>query len=287
MSVPFVIYILIFKYGPLGGWIMAFQDYRPALPMFRQPLVGFKHFIWLFTNDQFYIVLRNTIVMAVLNIGFGTIASITLALLLNEIKVKAFKRTVQTISYLPHFLSWVIVVSLLNNILHVEGVLNNVTMSLGLREEPRLFLQEPRLAWPIVTLTTIWKNVGWGSIIYLAAIAGIDPQLYEAATMDGCRRMQKMRYVTLPGMKPTIVILLIMNIGRTLTAAGFELQLLIENGIIRRYTETLEIFALHYGLHIRQYSLGAASGIFTTFVSIALLLGANKIADVLGEESLM
>jgi putative aldouronate transport system permease protein len=287
MSVPFLIHVLIFSYLPIWGWLMAFQNFNPAKALFEQEWVGLRQFQFLFFNEGFLRVLRNTISMSLINTALGFVTAIFLALLLNEIKNVFFKRTVQTISYLPHFLSWVIVTGLVANGLAFEdGIVNIVLMKLRLIKEPVLWLAEGKYFWGIVGVTYVWKEVGWNTIIYLAAMAGIDPALYEAAEVDGANRFQKMLYITLPGIKPTFMILLIMAVGHILNA-GFEMQYLLGNPMVVDWSETIDIFTLHYGIQIGNYSLATAAGIFKSVVNITMLFLANYTAKKIGEERLL
>jgi putative aldouronate transport system permease protein len=194
---------------------------------------------------------------------------------------------VQTISYLPHFLSWIIVTGLVASMLSVEnGAINDLLMVLKIIDEPVLFLSEPKYFWGIVGFTYVWKEVGWNTIIYLAAMAGIDPALYEASEIDGCNRYQKMWFVTLPGIKSTIVIMMIMSIGHILDA-GFELQYLLKNGLIQDVAETIDIYVIKYGIENFNYSLATAAGMFKNVVNISLIFIANGLAKRIGEERLI
>ncbi|MRN51705.1 ABC transporter permease [Paenibacillus monticola] len=287
MSVPLLLYIILFAYVPVWGWTMAFQDYRPGRAFNDQKWVGFKQFKFLLTDDNFLRVLRNTFAMGLINLILGFVTAIVLALLLNEIRKVFWKRAVQTISYLPHFLSWIIVTGIVATSLSInDGIVNIVLMKLHLIREPILWLSEGKYFWGIVGASHVWKEVGWNTIIYLAAIASVDPALYEAAEIDGANRYKKMRFVTLPGIKATIVILLIMSVGHVLEA-GFEVQYLLGNGLIVDWSETIDIFVLKYGIAQGNYSLATAGGIFKTVVSITLLLFANWTAKRLGEERLL
>lgn len=287
MSAPLVLYVIVFAYVPLWGWTMAFQNYKPALSFAKQQWVGIKWFLFLFTDDNFLKVLRNTLAMSFINMTLGYVTAIVLALMLNEVKKVLFKRVVQTVSYLPHFLSWVIVTGLVASMLSTEnGAINDFLMYLGLIEEPVLWLSEPKYFWGIVGGTYVWKEVGWNTIIYLAAIVGIDPTLYEAAEIDGCHRYQKMWHITLPGIKSTVMILLIMSIGRILDA-GFELQYLLRNGLIQDVSDTIDIYVLSYGLNLGNFSLATAAGMFKNVVNISMLFFANWLAKRMGEERLI
>ncbi|MEC0124654.1 ABC transporter permease [Paenibacillus pabuli] len=287
MSLPIVAYILVFSYYPIWGWVMAFQNYSPAKSFAQQEWVGLKHFKFLLTDDAFLNVLRNTIAMSVINMVLGFVTAIIFAILLNEIKNKFYKRTVQTISYLPHFLSWIIVTGIVASSLSVDGgIVNVVLMKLGLIQEPIMWLSVPEYFWGIVGASHVWKEVGWNAIIYLAAITSIDPSLYEAAEIDGANRYKKMLYVTLPGIKSIVIILLIMNMGWILEA-GFEVQYLLGNGVVVDWSQTIDIFVLKYGLQIGNYSLATAAGIFKTVVSITLIFAANSISKRFGEDRLI
>ncbi len=287
MSVPILLYIILFFYVPIWGWLMAFQNYKPALDFWKQKWVGLQQFRFLFEDDTFIQTIRNTIGMSLINLVLGFSTAIILALLLNEIRVSFLKRTIQTVSYLPHFLSWVIAAGIVATSLSVDdGIVNILLMKLGLIHEPIMWLSEGKYFWGIVGASNVWKEVGWNTIIYLAAITSIDPSLYEAASMDGANRYQKMRYVTLPGIKATFIILLIINIGHILDA-GFEVQYLLGNGLVVDWSQTIDIFVLKYGIALGNYSLATAAGMFKTVVSVILVVIANSIAKRLGEERLL
>ncbi|MDR1326581.1 MAG: ABC transporter permease subunit [Treponema sp.] len=287
MSVPLVIYVIVFSYVPLWGWTMSFQNFRPARSFAQQEWVGLRWFTFLFSDEVFLRTIRNTIAMSFINMALGYIAAIGFALLLNELKQVLCKRVVQTISYLPHFLSWVIVTGLVASMLAVEnGAINDILMFFGFIKEPILWLSIPKYFWGIIGATYVWKEVGWNTIIYLAAIVGIDPALYEAAEIDGCNRYQKMWNITLPGIKPTIIIMMIMSIGHILDA-GFEMQYLLRNGLIQDVADTIDIYVLMYGLQRSNYSLATAAGMFKNIVNISLIFIANEIAKRAGEERLI
>ncbi len=288
MSIPMVIYVLIFAYFPIWGWLMAFQQFKPGFGILDQQWVGLYQFRFLFEDDRFLRVLRNTLAMSIISLVLSFVTAIGLAILLNEIKRTGIKRMIQTISYLPHFLSWVIVTGIVATSLSTQdGIVNIVLMKLHLIEEPVLWLGEGKYFWGIVGASNVWKEVGWNTIIYLAAIASVDPSLYEASEIDGAGRYRKIMHITLPGIKPVIVILLILNIGWILNGGGFEIQYFLGNGQVLDWSETIDIFVLKYGLKIGNYSLGVAAGIFKTIVSIILLIIANAIAKQLNEERLI
>lgn len=287
MIVPCMIYTFIFSYYPLSGWIMAFQNYKPAKGYSGSKFVGMDQFAFLFREVEFWRSLRNTLAMSLMNLVFGFIFAIVFALLLNEIKSVGFKRITQTVSYLPHFLSWIIVCSLVSNMLSAsDGAVNNVLMALGIIKEPVLWLGDQKYFWWITTFANIWKETGWNSIIYIAAISGIDQALYEAAELDGANRFQKMWHVTLPGIKSTIVVLLIMNLGWVLNAS-FEVPYILGKGLLQDVSQTIDIFVLKYGMSIGNYSLATAAGIFKSVISLFLVFLTNGIANRMGENSLM
>ncbi len=286
MSVPMLLYVGLFNYFPLWGWITAFMNYKPALPLLQNEWVALKNFEWLFSRPEFLGAVRNTFAMAGINLVFGFVFPILLALLLREIGHTGFKRTVQTVTYLPHFLSWVIVVGIAQTMLSSGGAVNQLLLTLGLVDKPVFFLGEGRYFWWLVGFIHVWKECGWNSIIYLAAMSAIDPALYEAAEMDGAGRFKKMRHITLPGIRSTFMVLLIMNIGY-LMEAGFEIQYLMGQNVVMDWSQTIDIFALKYGIARGQYSRAIAAGIFKSIVSIALMTGANLTAKRFGEDTLL
>lgn len=284
-SAIIVVYGFIFYYLPLGGWIMAFQDYKPARGIFHSKFIGFDKFKLLFSDVEFLKVIRNTLAMGVLNLVVTFVMAILFAILLNEIRLKYSKKVIQTVSYLPHFLSWIIVCGILHDSLSGTGIINEVLVNLHIINQPINFFAHPGYFWPIVAFANVWKETGWNAIIYLSAITAIDPSLYEAASIDGASRWQKIKYVTLPGIKPTIIILLLMNVGNVLNA-GFEIQYILGNGLVSEVSQTIDIYVLKWGLSQGDYALGTAAGIFKSVVSIALIVIANQIAKRNGEERL-
>ncbi|MGN7938968.1 ABC transporter permease [Metabacillus sp. 22489] len=287
MSLPFVIWVIVFHYFPLWGWTMAFQNYRPGLTFFEQEWVGFEHFIALFQDERFYLVLRNTLAMSIMGLLLGFTVPILFAVLLNEVRKKAFKSIVQTVSYLPHFVSWVVVAGIVTKMLSIDGgVVNQLLTSTGLVDEPIQFMTKGEWFWIIVTLSDLWKEMGWNSIIFLAAMAGIDPQLYEAAKVDGASRWRQIWHITLPGIRPTILVVLILSIGHLITI-GFEKQFLLGNSTVVDYSEVLDLYALNYGIGLGRFSYGTAIGIFNSLVSIILLFLANGIFKRFTNQSVM
>ena len=284
-SALFVIYGVMFYYLPLGGWIMAFQNYKPKDGLLHSAFVGLDKFKFLFTDAVFLRVIRNTLAMGVLNLVTSFIMAIVFAILLNEITSRIWKKSVQTISYLPHFLSWIIVTGIMHDALSTTGIINELLMKLHLINTEINFFAHQKYFWPIVAFANLWKETGWNAIIYLAAITAIDPCLYEAASIDGAGRWAKIRYITLPGIKSTIMILLLMNVGNVLNA-GFEVQYLLGNGLVQNVSQTIDIYVLKWGISQNDYSLGTAAGIFKSVVSIILIVIANQLAKGAGEERL-
>ena len=288
MSVPMLLYVFLFNYFPMWGWKNAFLDYNNKKQVAKgiTPFIGWGNFEWLFSRPDFFQAIRNTLAMSVINLVFGTVSAILLAVLLNEVRNRSFKRTVQTVTYLPHFLSMVIVVSMAQNIFASNGPVNGLLTSLGLIKDNIFWLGEEKYFWWLVGVINVWKEVGWGTIIYISAMTAIDPCLYEAAAIDGAGRFQRILHVTLPGIKSTFVILLIMNIGHLLEA-GFEIQYLMGNGLVKDFSTTIDIFVLEYGTQKLNIGVATAAGMFKSVVAIILLVGANFVARRLGEDSLL
>ena len=243
----FVVYGFVFCYLPLAGWIMAFQNYKPKDGLFGSQFVGLAKFQQLFSDDTFLGVIRNTLAMGVLNLVTTFVMAILFAILLNEVRTVWWKKTIQTISYLPHFLSWIIVTGILHDALSSTGIVNELLVNLGIFETELNFFAYPKYFWGIVAFANVWKETGWNAIIYLAAITSIDPSLYEAASIDGAGRFAKIWNITLPGIRSTIMILLLMNVGNVLNA-GFEVQYLLGNGLVQNVSQTIDIYVLKWGI---------------------------------------
>ncbi|MCR5734615.1 MAG: ABC transporter permease subunit [Lachnospiraceae bacterium] len=285
VSAAVVIYGIIFYYWPLTGWIMAFQNYKPKNGLFGSKFVGLDKFKFLFEDAVFIKVIRNTFAMGVINLVSSTIMAVLFAIILNEVRRVWIKKPIQTISYMPHFLSWIVVTGILHVSLSSTGIINDLLLRFGFIKQAINFFAFPKYFWPIVAFANCWKETGWNAIIYLAAITSIDPALYEAASIDGADRLQKIRYITLPGIKPTFLILLLMNVGNVLNA-GFEVQYLLGNGLVQSVSQTIDIYVLKWGISQNDYSLGTAAGLFKSAVSIALIVIANSIAKRHGEQRL-
>lgn len=287
MAIPFIIWAFIFNYLPLWGWTMAFQKYKPGKSFFDQKWVGLQYFRELFQDEQFFNALRNTLAMSIMGLLAGFIIPIIFAILLNEVRQQTLKRFVQTVSYLPHFVSWVVAAGIITKMLSTDnGAVNDLLMNLHIINEPIQFMAKGQLFWGIVTASDVWKETGWNTIIYLAAISGIGPELYEAAKVDGANRLQQAKNITIPGIRTTIIILLIISIGH-LISIGFEKQFLLGNNLVRDYSQTLDLYALNYGLGMGRFSFGTAINIFNSVVSVILLFVANGIFKKITKESII
>lgn len=281
----FVIYGIVFNYIPLVGWLMGFQNYKPQLGIFKSEFIGLTKYKMLFSDQTFIHAIRNTLAMGVINLVFSFVTAIVFAILLNEVHSNGGKKVVQTISYLPHFLSWIIVTGILQDLLSGTGIVNEFLMGIGVIDQPLNFFAYPKYFWWIVGFSNVWKETGWNAIIYLATITSIDPTLYEAAAIDGAGRWAKIVHIILPGIKSTIMILLLINIGNVLNA-GFEVQYILGNGLVQDVSQTIDIYVLKWGISQLDYSLGTAAGIFRSVVSIVLIVIANGISKRFGEERL-
>ncbi len=280
-----VVYGIIFYYWPLTGWIMAFQNYKPKKGFLGSKFVGLDKFKFLFEDEVFIKVIRNTFAMGVINLVTTTIMAVLFAIILNEVRKAWIKKPIQTISYLPHFLSWIVVTSIIPVSLSPTGIVNDLLLRFGIIKQAINFFAFPKYFWPIVAFANCWKETGWNAIIYLAAITAIDPALYEAASIDGADRLQKIRYITFPGIKPTFLILLLMNVGNVLNA-GFEVQYLLGNGLVQSVSQTIDIYVLKWGISQNDYSLGTAAGLFKSAVSIAIIVIANNLAKKYSDQRL-
>ncbi|QUI24047.1 sugar ABC transporter permease [Vallitalea pronyensis] len=283
MLIPVALYYLIFHYGPMYGLVISFKDFSPRLGVMGSEWVGLKHFQSFFSSYYAWRVIRNTFLISVLDIALGFPAPILLALLLNEIHKKVFKRTIQTITYLPHFISMVVICGILKDFLGRDGAINDILNFLGFARDN--YLQNPDLFRGIYVGSGIWQGVGYGSIIYLAAISGIDQALYEAATIDGAGRFKKIFHVTIPGILPTIIILFILRVGNTMTV-GFEKIMLLYSPVTYETADVISTFVYRMGLEQMKFSYSAAIGLFNSVINFILLLAANKISKRFSETSL-
>ncbi|WP_426452541.1 ABC transporter permease [Paenibacillus sp. S-38] len=279
-----IAYFIVFKYVPMYGAAIAFQDYSIFQGVSGSEWVGFAHFRQLFAMSQFYQVVRNTLLLNFLDLFFSFPAPIVLALLLHELRVIWYKKLAQTILYLPHFISWIIIGGLVYQMFSTNGgLVNNLVTALGFEAVP--FLTDKN-AWLLVYLGTgIWHSAGWGTIIYLAALTGINKELYEAAEVDGAGRLKKMWHITLPGIRSTIVVMLIMQLGHIMTI-GFERPFVMGNPLVMDYAEVISTFVYKSGLQAAQFSLATAMGLFQALVGLFFVVLANTIAKRFGEQGI-
>ena len=281
---PGLLFFIVFRYTPMWMLIIAFQDYNPWVGVLQSPWVGFKHFLYLLRDPWFFLMLRNTLAINLIGLVFYFPLPIIWALLLNEIRHPGYKRFNQTIFYFPHFLSWVIVASLTYFLLSVDvGILNKFISFLGLPTVS--FLQKPYLFWIILTLQDIWKESGWGTIIFLAAIAGVDLEQYEAAIIDGAGRLKRIWHITIPSIMPTVVVLLILRLGN-IASVGFEQVLLMMNPMVYHVAEVFDTFAYRVGILQGQISFGTAVNVFKGFVGLLFVWASNRGVRKLGYEGI-
>ncbi|MFD0675611.1 MULTISPECIES: ABC transporter permease [unclassified Paenibacillus] len=270
-----LIYFLVFHYAPMIGNLMAFQDYSIVRGFFDSPWVGFKYFKQFLTDSYFWQVVSNTLLINFYSLLFFFPSSIIFALLLNELRLQVFKRFIQTVTYIPHFLSTVVVAGMLVNFLSTDGLINNLIKWLG--SEPRTFMALPQWFRTIFVGSEIWQNMGWNSIIFLAALTSIDPQLYEAATMDGANRWNKMIHITLPGISTVVTIMLLLMLGKMMSV-GFEKIILLYSGPTYDTADVIQTFIYRRGLIDSDFSFAAAVGIFQSIIAFGMVISANMIS---------
>jgi len=274
MLLPAVAVMLIFKYLPMGGLLMAFEDYSPFKGIFGSKWVGFANFVKIFTQPKFTTAIRNTLVVSLLDLVIGFPAPILLALLINELENKVFKRIVQTVSYLPHFLSWISVVGIVSILFGRDGIVNDIRIALGAQERIVFLAKQEWFIWFLLG-TMVWKETGWGTVIHLANLSSISPDLYEAANIDGANRLQQIRYITIPHMMPTVIVLLIFKMG-TLFSSNFELIYGMQNPYID--FEVISTIVFQTGIKTGNYSVATAIGLMEGLVALILVLGSNWIS---------
>ena len=264
---------------------MAFVNYIPGVPLFKADFVGLKNFRDFFSLQSSMLVIRNTLVISGLQLLIGFPIPIVFALLLSEIKNKLYKKSLQTISYLPHFISWVVTASLAYTFFSTEGLINEWILRLGIRENSISYLGEGKYYWSIITGVNIWKTMGWSSVLYLSAIAGIDPELYEAGEVDGLSRLGKVIYITLPSILPTLVFLWVFSVAGMLNA-GFEQHLLLGNVQTREYWDVIDTYAYRFGIGMGRYSFGTAVSFMKSIISLTLVFSSNALVKKLFNLSL-
>lgn len=279
--VPLVVWLLIFCYAPMAGIVLAFKNYRFDMGIFGSPWAGLKHFKAFMASPEFWITIRNTLIISSLKIVFCFPAPIILALLLNEVRAPKYKSLIQTMSYLPNFVSWAVVVSLLTAIFTpYGGIFNDVRKAMGL--EAIFVMGEKNAFYPLVVLSDMWKGVGWGSIVYLSAITGVDQGLYEAATIDGANRWQCTWHITLPGISTTIGIMFIMAIGGILNA-GYDQILLLQQPANNQISQILDTYILQTGIRYGKFEYATAIGLFKSVFSMVLVVVTNYLTQKYAE----
>ena len=279
-AVPGLLVFLIFHYVPLLGNVIAFKDYQPYLGIRQSPWVGFSNFTTLFSDPEVFNALKNTLILTLLQVGFVFPAPIILALVLNSLLYEPIKRVVQSVLYMPHFLSWVIVVAIFQQILGNAGLLNTYLRHKGI--EPIEIIGNPDTFRALITSQVIWKDTGWGTILFLAALSRVDQEQYEAAAVDGASPMRQLWHVTLPALRPLIILLGILRLGDSLSV-GFE-QILLQQGAGTGVSEVLDTYVYHHAFQQGEWGVSAAVGLVKGLVGLALVLGANKVAHLFGED---
>nr|WP_246188197.1 ABC transporter permease subunit [Paenibacillus tengchongensis] len=276
MFTPVILFYLIFRYAPIGGLVIAFKDYNFYDGVFNSPWVGFHYFEVLFQDPRTLEIIRNTLMLSMLSLAVGFPVPIILAIMLNEVRNMAFKRTVQTIVYMPHFLSWVIIAMLVSTAFAMEnGLVNRIVEQLTGEAYP--FMYE-KLSWVSIFVGSgIWKDMGFNAIIFLAALSAIDPSLYEAAGMDGAGKLRQIWHITLPGIRPTIILLLILSMGRVMEV-GFDQVFMLQNANVNQIADVISTYIYRIGLQGAQFSLTTAMGLFESLVAFILVFTANTIA---------
>lgn len=283
MLLPVLAYYILFHYVPMAGAVIAFKNYTPARGILDSPWVGLANFKDFFESVYLWRLVRNTLTINLYELLIGFPAPIILALLLNEVRSRMFKRSVQTITYLPHFISAVVAVGMVLDFFSSDGIINALVTGLG--GKPISYMTEPNLFYSIFVGSNVWQHLGWKSIIYLAALSAIDPALYEAANVDGAGRWAKLKHITLPGIMPIIVIMLILQIGNMMSV-GFEKVMLMYNSSIYETADVISTFVYRKGLQDMNYSYSTAVGLFNSVINFTLLILANTISRKLSKNSL-
>ncbi|WP_420489783.1 ABC transporter permease [Neobacillus drentensis] len=285
MAILGVIWMIIFNYIPMYGLIISFKEFNIVRPISEAPWVGLDQFKEFIQDDNFMIVLKNTLGISFIKLLIGFPLPIIFALMLNELTSLKLKKAVQTITYLPHFLSWVVLGGILTTWLADIGLINDILMNLGLTSERVNYLGEPDNFWSIVIISDIWKELGWSAIIYLAAIAGVSPELYESATIDGASRLQKMWHITLPSIKPTITILFVLAVSGVLNS-NFDQILVLRNSLNESASNVIDTYVYKVGLQNARYSYATAVGLLKSVIAFILLIAANRVTKKLNGTTL-
>ena len=285
MVIPGILWMIIFCYIPIYGLIIAFKEFNIVKGILESPWVGFAHFKEFLGSGNLPLLLRNTLGLSFLNLLLGFPLPIIFALFLNELKFNKFKKVVQTASYLPHFISWVIIGGMFLNWLSVEGLINELLVKTGLMAEPKLFMTEPLWSWIVLIGTNIWKSFGWNSVIFLAAISSVDQGMYEAAVIDGATRLQRMWYITFPAIQATVAIMFIINMSTVLNS-NFDQIIIMRNSIIRDYVDVIDTYTYDIGLGMGRYSYASAVGLLKSFIALVLLWVSNSVSKKLTNQQL-
>ena len=290
LLLPAIAYVAIFNYGPLYGVQIAFKDYRGALGILGSRWVGLKHFLNFFESYNFWMLIENTFTLSLYSLAVGFPIPILLALMLHNVPSVGFKKTVQTVTYLPHFISWVVCATLMFDLMSTDGgAINEFLMWIGVIKEPIGFFTEGKYFWGITLCTDIWKELGWNAIIFISAITSISQDMYEAADIDGATRAQKMWHITIKSIKPTIILMFIFQVGGILNANFDQIMMLTKqmgNSMLKEYADVLDTFIYRLGVSQGRFSFAAAAGLFKSIVNFALLLGSNYVAGKFGEAQL-
>lgn len=285
MVLPCIVLVAIFYYGPLYGWLMAFVQYKPSKGIFGSEFVGLRYFKQFLSDPDVGVILRNTVVMSAMNIAAHSILPLLLALMINEVAARKFKGVVQTLTYLPHFISFVVVSNIFLELLGTTGPVNQALQATGIADAAIKFWQEPSLFWLLVTFIRIWKEIGWDSILYLSALAAIDNSQYEAAGIDGCGRFRKIWYITIPNLMPTVVVLWITNMSG-IFAASFDASYMLGNSVTSNVAEVIETYVYKMGISMGMYSYSTAINLLQTVIGFILVWLTNKLSQKTTDYSL-
>lgn len=286
LALPFVVFVFLFSYVPLLGWGLAFFDYKPGLSLDKIKFVGFKYFqLMFFYKEDILNALLNTLVLSFLSMAVSVLP-IVFAILLTELRHSRMRKVIQTVVTLPHFVSWIIVYALCFALFSSNGMVSQVLMTLGLTNKPLRLMTNASTAWLFMTLLGIWKELGWNSIIYLAAITGIDEEYYDAARVDGAGRFRCIWHITVPGLMPTFIVLLLLKVGNLLSV-GFDQYLVFNNAMISSRLEVLDLYTYRIGIGTQDYSFAVAVGIVKSVVSLLMLFSVNALAKRVRGESII
>ncbi|MGE5585058.1 MAG: ABC transporter permease [Bacillota bacterium] len=285
MSIPFLIWIFIFEFGPMFGWLMAFVQYDPNKGILGSQWAGLRYFKMFFEDPDIWLILRNTVMISFLYILSSNVFPLILALMISEVGDGYFKRALQTVTYLPHFVSFVVVANIFLTLFGMRGPVNELLRGLGWTDRPVLFWQDKNIFWYMVTFVRSWKEIGWGAIIYLAAIASVDQEMYEAAKIDGCGRFRAMWHITIPSILPTITLLWVLNMAGIFNA-GFDASYLLGNAMTREASQVIDTYVYELGISMGMYSFSTAVNLLQTAVGFAFVFITNTIARKLTDYSL-